>query len=50
IKNKFYINADYYTNNRTKFNNIFNKLGGSIAKNILLFLNYTYPNCFSIND
>ncbi|KAK3498980.1 uncharacterized protein B0T23DRAFT_306342, partial [Neurospora hispaniola] len=50
MENKFYVNTDYYTDNRAKFSNIFNRLGSSAAENILPFLNLTHPNRLIISE
>lgn len=50
IDNKFYINVDYYADNRTKSSNIFDCLGVSSIENVLPFLDPTHSNCLTINE
>jgi hypothetical protein len=44
MENKLRVNADHYDDDKAKFGEVFNRLGGSVADNVLPFLDKTHPD------
>ena len=49
MENKLRVNTDYYDDNKAKFGEVFNRLGGSVADNVLPFLDKTHPERLRIS-